>query len=193
MLSQCLNLNNLTLRIPRLIGLENKLEMFSKTLLSDLRICDLRELCLIDDIDQRSVATVKLPGNRKRKKINNVKAGGRCDKNIKNPVGESVYGKGLPKRVVVALTLTVSLNVVLYIDLFSSLVPYPCFAGIVICVFDVDGMLMLFSWVLWGCFNWPCLVVRFCWVFLLFCRVILCWPVHGVVCIRVVVRFIFYL
>ncbi|KAG5528152.1 hypothetical protein RHGRI_028929 [Rhododendron griersonianum] len=42
----------------------------------------------------------------------------------KTPLGESVNGKGLLKTVVSSLTLTVSLNVVLYIDLFPSLVPY---------------------------------------------------------------------
>ncbi|KAI8567667.1 hypothetical protein RHMOL_Rhmol02G0139500 [Rhododendron molle] len=52
----------------------------------------------------------------------------------KTSLGESINTKGLLKTAVSRPTVSVSLNVVLYIDLFLSLVPYPCFVDIIVCV-----------------------------------------------------------
>lgn len=57
----------------------------------------------------------------------------------------------------------------LYWYLCLSLVRYPCFAGINFRVFGIETMLVVFFWVWWGCFDCPCLVDRFCWVFSLIC------------------------
>ncbi|KAG5546995.1 hypothetical protein RHGRI_012879 [Rhododendron griersonianum] len=72
-----LNLVNLALRIPHPIGWD----MFFRTLLSDLEICDLKELWLSDDTDQRGIprkASGKLATCLASKtRLNATKKGGR--------------------------------------------------------------------------------------------------------------------